>query len=171
MYCVLGQMLPTFLGTILRNVGRNATTDTAAHPGTLYSPAAPLQERRTPAPRHPGTQAPIQLKASNANTGGIGKYGDRTAEIMVMQTLRVQGRWAFSGCYKSRPSGRLRMRRTIPPLQPSAFLRLLLRPCSDSAGHVASIFTTEVYRVRQQSSGQPFHVFGQSRCVTSADVT
>jgi hypothetical protein len=53
MYCALGQMPPIFLGTILRNVGRNSTTDKAAQ-------LAPQQHRcenvepstQHPAPRH-----------------------------------------------------------------------------------------------------------------------
>ena len=69
MYCALGQMPPIFLGTILRNVGRNSTTDKAAQ-------LAPQQHRcENVEPQHPApsTQALIQLKASNADTEGIGE--------------------------------------------------------------------------------------------------
>jgi hypothetical protein len=86
MYCVLGQLLPTFREATLRNPGKNSTTDTVAHPGTLGSPVAPLRECRTPAP---STQEPIQLKASNADTEGVGKKGYRMTEIMAMQYLRI----------------------------------------------------------------------------------
>jgi hypothetical protein len=66
MYWVVGQLLPTFRETTLRNVGRNSTTDTAAQ-------LAPQQHRcENVKPQHP---APIQLKASNADAEGIGKRG------------------------------------------------------------------------------------------------
>ena len=85
-----------------------------------------------------------------------------------MQRLEVSG--AVGPIYGSLGVKRLRIR-TISPLHPSAFLRVPPRPCSDSGGHVASVFTTVVKRVRKPSCGQPFHVFRQPRCVTSADVT
>jgi hypothetical protein len=79
--------------------------------------------------------------------------------------------WALGLLQSATTSGRLRMRRAIPPHHPYACFRLHQLPCNVSGGHAASIFTTKVKRVRKQSCGHQFHVFRQSSCVTSADVT